>query len=85
MSSAALTKLQKHLSVSYGEFEYRIKSADELRERVVRESELRGVQSVYPAGPVAISHRPNPIMIVAVPAFVIELAYIKLPFWRSNS
>jgi hypothetical protein len=44
----------------------------------------RPVQSAYPAGPTAMLHRPDPIMIVAEPSFVVELAYIKLPFWRSN-
>jgi hypothetical protein len=34
----------------------------------------------YPAGPTAMLHRPDPIMIVAEPSFVVELAYIKLPF-----
>src|SRR5438128_7210699 len=38
----------------------------------------RPVQSAYPAGPML--HRPDPIMIVAEPSFVVELAYIKLPF-----
>ena len=40
----------------------------------------RPVQSAYPAGPTAILHRPDPIMIVAEPSFVVELAYVKLPF-----
>ena len=40
----------------------------------------RPVQSVYSAGPTAILHRPDPIMIVAEPSFVVELAYVKLPF-----
>lgn len=40
----------------------------------------RPVQSAYPAGPTAMLHRPDPIMIVAEPSFVVELAYIKLPF-----
>ena len=35
---------------------------------------------VYPAGPTAILHRPDPIMIVAEPSFVVELANVKLPF-----
>jgi hypothetical protein len=29
---------------------------------------------LYPAGPAAILHRPDPIMIVAEPSFVVELA-----------
>jgi hypothetical protein len=39
-STYEVTKL---LPESRGEFEYRIKSVNELHERVVRESELRGV------------------------------------------
>jgi hypothetical protein len=31
-------------------------------------------RTLYPAGPAAILHRPDPIMIVAEPSFVIELA-----------
>ena len=38
------------------------------------------VQSAYPAGPTAMLHRPDPITIVAEPSFVVELAYITLPF-----
>jgi hypothetical protein len=37
------------------------------------------VQSAYPAGPAAILHRPDPIVIVAAPSFMVELAYVKLP------
>ena len=33
----------------------------------------------YLAGPGAISHRPDPIVIVAAPSFVVEPAYVKLP------
>jgi len=62
------------LSAGDGEFEYRIKSMNEPHERVVRESELQGVWSAYPGGPAAISHRPDPIMIVAAPSLVVELA-----------
>ena len=36
-------EIKKRLPESRGEFEYRIKSVDEPHERVVRESELRGV------------------------------------------
>jgi len=36
-------EITKQLPESCGEFEYRIKSVDEPHERVVRESELRGV------------------------------------------
>ena len=68
-----------------GEFEYRIKSVNEPHERVVRESELQGVWSAYPGGPAAISYRPDPIMIVAAPSLVVELAYARLPFCRSSS
>jgi hypothetical protein len=34
----------------------------------------------YPAGPAAIVHWPDPIIIVPVPSFVVEPAYVKLPF-----
>jgi hypothetical protein len=37
-------------------------------------------QMHYPGGAAAILHRPDPIMIVVVPFFVAELAYVKLPF-----
>src|SRR6202045_895846 len=50
------------------------RSAILLLKRVVRESELQGVWSAYPGGPAAISHRPDPIMIVAAPSLVVELA-----------
>ena len=46
---------------------------NEPHERVVRESELQGVWSAYLGGPAAISHRPDPIMIVAAPSLVVEL------------
>ena len=36
-------EVTKQLPESHGEFEYRIKHVNELHERVVRESELRGV------------------------------------------
>ena len=36
-------EIKKRLPESRGEFEYRIKSVNEPHERVVRESELRGV------------------------------------------
>lgn len=36
-------EIKKRLPESRGEFEYRIKSVDEPHERLVRESELRGV------------------------------------------
>jgi hypothetical protein len=35
---------------------------------------------VSPGGAAAILHRPDPIIIVVVPSFVVELAYVKLPF-----
>jgi hypothetical protein len=52
--------------------------------RDVEAERLRGC-GLYPAGPAAILHRPDPIMIVAEPSLVVELAKVKLPLWRSNS
>ena len=68
------------MSVGDREFEYRIKSMNEPHERVVRESELQGVWFAYPGGLAAILHRPDPIVIVAAPSFMVELAYVKFPF-----
>ena len=39
-----------------------------------------GLWQIVPAGPAAILHRPAPIIIVAAPSFMVELAYAKLPF-----
>jgi hypothetical protein len=53
---------------------------------IIPESSFRYRQgSSYPAGAAASLHRPDPIMIVAVPSFVVELAYVKISFCRSNS
>ena len=38
-----------------------------------------GLSDAHPAGP-AISHRPEPIVIVSASSFLIELAYVRLPF-----
>jgi hypothetical protein len=49
-------------------------------QKVAKRSLLGARRSAYPAGPAGILHRPDPIMIVAEPSFVVELAYIKFPF-----
>jgi hypothetical protein len=49
-------------------------------QKVAKRSILGARRSAYPAGPAGILHRPDPIMIVAEPSFVVELAYIKFPF-----
>ena len=44
-----------------------------------------GVQSSLTAPACLDLHRPDPIMIVVTPSFVVELAYVKLPSRRSSS
>jgi hypothetical protein len=54
-------------------------SGDQERKTPIRVDGL-AIQPAYPAGPAAILHRPDPIMIVAMPSFMVELAYVRLPF-----
>jgi hypothetical protein len=42
-------------------------------------------ESSYRAGAVAAVHRPAPIIVVAMPPFIVDPAKVRLPFWRSNS